>query len=304
MAIYSKINQYTYRLQCQAGTGGDGDISFFQGDKWPDGGNGGRGGNIYLQASEKVINLSNINLPNSLDLKGHHGSLHHRKGSKAEDFYIHVPMNTQIYQIVGESKVLIGEVSKKDPLFLLCRGGKGGRGNYAEPKTEVREHNKGEEGEIADVILRQTLKADVAIIGHTNSQKSTLFNYLIGQNLSKVDFYPHATQSIIWGTLMPEDLKKKHIVIIDTPSPSKKDDLSFYDDIVFRAVLVIVIRTSKEKINLTKLMNIIGKDKKVLLFDNFDNATPPEEKTDYYIAGSYSEEIAERIKSMIINQIS
>ena len=169
------------RITVRAGNGGNGAVSFHR-EKYvaaggPDGGDGGRGGSIILQADDNMSTLMDFRYkrkyaaPNGMDGQGKR-----KFGKDGKDLVIRVPRGTLVRD--AETNEIIQDMSGSEP-FILCRGGRGGWGNshFATPTRQVPRFAKaGLPGESHDVILELKLLADVGLVGFPNVGKSTLLS--------------------------------------------------------------------------------------------------------------------------------
>lgn len=167
------------KIKIKAGNGGDGAVSFHR-EKYiasggPDGGDGGKGGNIVFVADSNLSTLADFRYKRKyLAQKGENGKAARRNGKNAPDLIIHVPIGTLVKD--AETGRLMADVSTKEPV-VVARGGKGGWGNthFATPTRQTPRFAKpGLPGEEFDVQLELKLLADVGLVGFPNVGKSTL----------------------------------------------------------------------------------------------------------------------------------
>ena len=179
-------------IKVTAGNGGNGAVSYRR-EKYveyggPYGGNGGKGGSIYIQADSNKDSLIDFKYTTSIiGNNGINGSTKNQNGSNGDDIFLFVPLGTQVYH----NDILIGEVIEDKEIFLLCSGGKGGRGNsfFATSKNKCPDFaEKGEKGESKQFTLILKSVADIGIIGLPNAGKSSLLNALTNANAKIADY--------------------------------------------------------------------------------------------------------------------
>ncbi|OGR52265.1 MAG: hypothetical protein A3I11_05455 [Elusimicrobia bacterium RIFCSPLOWO2_02_FULL_39_32] len=201
----------------QAGSGGDGCLSFRR-EKYipfggPNGGNGGPGGDVFFVADQNITTLLDfINHPHFKAENGTAGSGWDKAGKSGQDLKILVPCGTVIFR---EGKML-GDLRKDKEVLLIANGGRGGRGN-ASFKTSrnnaPRIAEKGEPGETVPLDLELKLIADVGLIGCPNAGKSTLLSRISAAR-PKIADYPFTTLSPNLGVAQ---FKEKSFVVADIP---------------------------------------------------------------------------------------
>ncbi len=169
------------KISIKAGDGGAGAVSFHR-EKYvasggPDGGDGGRGGDVVFQADTNLSTLADFRYKRKYAAKNGNAGMSGRKnGRKAEDLIVRVPMGTLIKD--AETGRIIADISTKEPV-VVARGGKGGWGNshFATPTRQTpRFARPGTPGEEFEVQLELKLLADVGLVGFPNVGKSTLLS--------------------------------------------------------------------------------------------------------------------------------
>ncbi len=208
------------KIFIRSGAGGPGAVSFRR-EKFiefggPDGGDGGKGGDIVFEAVPGLNTLIDFRYTQHFRApRGKGGSGSNRAGAAGKDLVIRVPVGTQILAD-DEDRSLIADLTIEGQRVPLLKGGMGGRGN-ASYKTSTnrapRQHQTGEPGEELWVWLRLKLLADAGLVGLPNSGKSTLLNTVTNAS-AKVGAYPFTTLRPQLGVVRH---KGREFVLADIP---------------------------------------------------------------------------------------
>lgn len=170
------------RIKVKAGNGGNGANSFRR-EKYiaaggPDGGDGGKGGNIYLKVDSNTSTLLDFKYKKEFRAEdGKNGDGARKTGKSGEDLYISVPIGTIVRDI--DKGIVIADMSKEGEVFLVAKGGKGGKGNmnFATPTRQVPNFAEaGHKGVEKHLELELKMLADVGLIGFPNVGKSTIIS--------------------------------------------------------------------------------------------------------------------------------
>jgi GTP-binding protein len=208
------------QIKVKAGDGGNGCVSFrrekFIPKGGPDGGDGGKGGDVYFQTVE--------NLDTLLDFAGRHnwyaqngrpGSGNNKHGANGEDLIIPVPPGTLIYDC--DLNLLLKDLDKVGMKVRICRGGRGGKGNKAfatSTNQTPRYAEPGKKGQERNIKLELKLIADVGLVGMPNAGKSTLISRCSAAR-PKIADYPFTTLEPVLGIVELSDFRR--FVMADIP---------------------------------------------------------------------------------------
>ena len=207
-------------LKVIAGTGGDGCTSFRR-EKFvpmggPDGGNGGKGGDIIFTVDKGLKTLIDLRYLKTIKgEKGDHGKGSNKYGANAEDVIIKVPMGTTITDL--DTNLVIADLVHEDDEVIVAKGGRGGKGNKAfathdNPAPKFSE--KGEPGEIKLIKCELKVLADVGLVGLPSVGKSTLLSQ-ISASKPKIAAYHFTTLSPNLGVVKLQD--HRSFVMADLP---------------------------------------------------------------------------------------
>ena len=209
-------------IQVSAGNGGNGCMAFRREMRvprgGPSGGDGGRGGSIYLVASPHQNTLVTYRFhPEFKAERGQHGQGSNCTGFNGDDMELEVPPGTVVYEKNGDELMPLADLAHIGDRVLVARGGDGGRGNSAfatSTNRAPRRTEPGWPGEMRTLRLRLKLLADVGLVGFPNAGKSTLIAR-ISDARPKIADYPFTTLSPNLGVVRLSD--DRSFVVADVP---------------------------------------------------------------------------------------
>jgi GTP-binding protein len=207
------------KIYVRSGDGGAGCVSFRR-EKFiefggPDGGDGGRGGDVVAECVEGLNTLIDFRYQQHFKAKtGGHGMGKNRHGARGGDAVLKVPEGTQIFEVDGET--LIADLTEVGQRVVICKGGNGGFGNLhftTSTNRAPRRANAGQDGEEREIILRLKLIADAGLVGLPNAGKSTLLA-TVSAARPKIADYPFTTLHPGLGVVY---IDEKEFVLADIP---------------------------------------------------------------------------------------
>jgi GTP-binding protein len=211
------------KIRVKAGDGGNGCMAFrrekFVPRGGPSGGDGGRGGDVIMESSERHNTLVHFRFnPEYKAERGRHGEGSNCTGREGENVILKVPVGTIVYdELTGE---LVHDFSHPDERVVVARGGRGGRGNaqFATSTHQApREHEEGRPGEERDLRLELKLLADIGLVGYPNAGKSTLISRISAAK-PKIADYPFTTLQPNLGVVVVGDPSEDvSFVVADIP---------------------------------------------------------------------------------------
>ena len=211
------------KIRVKAGDGGNGCMAFRR-EKFiprggPSGGDGGKGGDVWMESSERHNTLVHFRFnPEYKAERGRHGEGDKKTGRDGEGITLKVPVGTLLYD--EDTNEIIHDFANADDRIVICRAGRGGRGNaqFATSTHQApREHEEGRPGEERNFRLELKLLADVGLVGYPNVGKSTLISRISAAR-PKIADYPFTTLEPNLGVVLVGDGRGEvSFVVADIP---------------------------------------------------------------------------------------
>ncbi len=286
------------RIHVRGGSGGNGCLSFrrekFIAKGGPDGGNGGKGGDVIAVASSDLNTLLNFRYKKQFFAgKGQHGMGANKTGHNGENIILKVPPGTEVYELDEQNnrKFKIADLAEENEDVILAKGGKGGRGNAtfkSSTNQAPRKITPGKEGEEKYYELELKLMADVGLVGFPNAGKSTLISHLSSAH-PKIADYEFTTLEPCLGVVKVDEYKTFVIAdipgIIEDAHEGKGLGLRFLRHIERTKVLLFLIDITSDNIaNKYEILNNelhsynpeLDKRQKLVVLNKIDLPAPDE----------------------------
>lgn len=210
------------RIRIKAGNGGDGCVSFrrekFIPKGGPDGGDGGKGGDVIAIGDQNVNTLLDYRYHKSFTAdNGRPGAGANKHGLSGKPVYLRMPLGTEVFQIIDDKKVKVADITTHGEEIILSKGGHGGKGNinFATPTNQApRNATPGRIIEEMELELVLKLMADVGLVGFPNAGKSTLLS-IVSAARPKIADYEFTTLEPMLGVVKVTDYQS--FVMADIP---------------------------------------------------------------------------------------
>lgn len=267
------MNSYRLLIEVKGGSGGSGIVSFnhlpAKPKAGPDGGNGGKGGDVFIKASEEYHSLDHLHRTSCFRAEaGENGGKNKKHGGNGKDLMIYVPVGTTVYK--KENERLLADLTKEGEKVKVAEGGSGGKGNInftTSTNQAPRIATSGEEGENNKIELIFKPKVNIAVVGPPNSGKSSLIACITGKNL-EIASYPFSTRKPhLWTCLH----NFSRFSFLDTP-PLVSENVEEIKLLISRATTLLVVLDSTQGGSLKRIQPILNdveryfkeeKDKKI-----------------------------------------
>ncbi|MFK5857638.1 MAG: GTPase ObgE [Bacteroidota bacterium] len=303
------------KIYCRSGDGGTGSVHFrrekFIAKGGPDGGDGGKGGDIILRGNSQMWTLLHLRYTRHLRAShGERGGKQRSSGSQGEDIIIQVPLGTIAKN--PETDEIITEITKNGQEIILLPGGRGGLGNdhFKTATNQAPQYAQpGEEGLEMSVIFELKILADVGLVGFPNAGKSTLLSVVSAAKPEIAD-YPFTTLRPNLGIVAYRD--QKSFVMADIPgiiegaSEGKGLGLRFLRHIERNSILLFLVTADSDDINheYEVLLNELNKYNPELLDKKRILAISKSDLLDEELMDEIRPTLPEGIESLFISSVA
>lgn len=245
------------KIFCRSGKGGNGSLHFHRAKYvpkgGPDGGDGGRGGNIVLRGNAQLWTLLHLRYTKHVFAEdGQNGGQNQCTGAQGGDKYIDVPLGAIAYD--AESHEPLGEITEDGQEIVIMRGGRGGKGNAFFKTATMQTPKFAQPGEPAEerwIIIELKLLADVGLVGFPNAGKSTLLSVVSAAKPEIAD-YPFTTLTPNLGIVPYFDYKSFIMAdipgIIEGASEGKGLGLRFLKHIERNSILLFLVSSESDDV--------------------------------------------------------
>ena len=303
------------KIFCRSGDGGTGSVHFrrekFIAKGGPDGGDGGKGGDIILRGNSQMWTLLHLRYTRHLRAgHGERGSKQRSSGVQGKDIIIEVPLGTIAKN--PETDEIITEVTENGQQIVLLPGGRGGLGNdhFKTSTNQAPQYAQpGEEGSEINVIFELKILADVGLVGFPNAGKSTLLSVVSAAKPEIAD-YPFTTLRPNLGIVAYRD--QKSFVMADIPgiiegaSDGKGLGLRFLRHIERNSILLFLVSADSDDINheYEVLLNELNKYNPELLDKNRILAISKSDLLDNELIDEIKPTLPQEIETIFISSVA
>ncbi len=248
------------KVFCRSGNGGGGSLHFHRAKYvpkgGPDGGDGGKGGDVIMRGNAQLWTLLHLRYTKHLFAEdGGHGGDALRTGANGKNIYVDVPLGTVAYD--AETRELLGEITEDKQEIVLKKGGRGGKGNAFFKSATMQAPKFAQPGEPCEegwIVIELKLLADVGLVGFPNAGKSTLLSVVSAAKPEIAD-YPFTTLTPNLGIVPYYDMRSFIMAdipgIIEGASEGKGLGLRFLRHIERNSILLFMVAADSENVKET-----------------------------------------------------
>ncbi len=248
------------KVFCRSGNGGGGSLHFHRAKYvpkgGPDGGDGGKGGDVIMRGNAQLWTLLHLRYTKHLFAEdGGHGGDALRTGANGKNIYVDVPLGTVAYD--AETRELLGEITEDKQEIVLKKGGRGGKGNAFFKSATMQAPKFAQPGEPCEegwIVIELKLLADVGLVGFPNAGKSTLLSVVSAAKPEIAD-YPFTTLTPNLGIVPYYDMRSFIMAdipgIIEGASEGKGLGFRFLRHIERNSILLFMVAADSENVKET-----------------------------------------------------